>query len=207
MHTQTQMHTHAHTNTNAHTCTHMHTPGHTSTYLYTSFRRSVCFFGCAASCSSRRKIVYSCTPWLTYKSGIKDNRSRILSFSCEIMHPPFLFHTVWQQGYRQSTLFHLIYKIPSPTKIVYDGSLACVLMEPWSSSWSRLRSGGSIWTVEDRSNVFLSIASMATCFRAERAEGGRQEGMGRGRSVKGSQACGAMKSTLLWFLFQLVTTN
>ena len=51
-----------------------------------------------------------------------------------------------------------------------DGGLTCVLMEPWSSSWSRLRSGGSIWTVEDRSNVFLSIASMATCFRGEREE-------------------------------------
>ena len=73
MHTQTQMHTHTHT------CT------HTNTYLYTSFRCSVWFFGCAASCGSRRKMVYSCTPWLTYKSGIKDNRSRISSCSCEIM--------------------------------------------------------------------------------------------------------------------------
>ena len=31
------------------------------------------------------------------------------------------------------------------------------------------------------------------------------EVMGMGRSVKGSRACGAMKSTLSWFLFQLVT--
>ena len=98
-HTNTPIHilvihiTHAHTNTNAHTCTHMHTPGHTNTYLYTSFRRSVCFFGCAASCGSRRKMVYSCTPWLTYKSGIKDTRSRISSCSCENVPQalPFFF--------------------------------------------------------------------------------------------------------------------
>ena len=170
-HTNTPIHilviyiTHAHTcthmHTHAHSCTHMHTHAHTNTYLYTSFRRSVCFFGCAASWGSRRKMVYSCTPWLTYKSGIKDTRSRILSCSCEIMHRALPFFSI-QSGNKATdrALCSISYKVPSQRKI--DGALTCVLMEPWSSSWSHLRSGGSIWTVEDRSNVFLSIASMAT---------------------------------------------
>ena len=56
--------------THAHTHAHF-THAHTNTYLYTSLRRSVCFLGCAASCGSRRKMVYSCTPWLTCKRGNK----------------------------------------------------------------------------------------------------------------------------------------
>ena len=64
-------------------------------------------------------------------------------------------------------LVQLVLTFQPQEKIV---ALACVLMDPWSSSWSRLRSGGSIWTVEDRSNIFLSIASMATCLRGERRE-------------------------------------
>ena len=82
-HTRTHLqHPHTHMHISVHTYTHAHlynvlymhkhiTHAHTNTYLYTSFRCSVCFLGCAASCGPRRKMVYSCTPWLTCKRGKK----------------------------------------------------------------------------------------------------------------------------------------
>ena len=142
-----------HTNTPIHILVipqHMHTPLHTNTYLYTSLRRSVCFFCCAASCGSQRKMVYSCTPWLTYKSEIKDTRSCISLYSCEIVSSlsfSYSKQAKWDLATRLQTYYGPSHKNSLARR---NDGLTCVLMEPWSSSWSRLRSGGSIWTVAER---------------------------------------------------------
>ena len=145
----------------------------------------------------------------------KDTRSRISSCSCEIASLAFLYNK-WQKAkwglarrlqtdrhtFTQSSPSHI--KILSPKKIPYDGALACVLMDPWSSSWSRLRSGGSIWTVEDKSNIFLSIASMATCLRGERKE----KWGGGGMECKGRMiSWGYAEHTMVWLLYQLATSQ
>ena len=104
LYTHTRMHTYIYV-------LHMHkhiTHAHTTTYLYTSLRCSVCFFGCAASCGSRRKIVYSCTPWLTCK---RRNKVQIN-------------HQSWSQNEIVRSENH--FRVPTKNK------------DFWSSMWDRV---------------------------------------------------------------------